>query len=157
MPIVEIPSIDSIRPLISLAALLVNVTASRECGDTPSARISQAIRWTSTRVLPEPAPARTKRLPLSAATASRWASLRSERMSETSMPEVYRNCKSSNLIYIKTVGQAVNQTGMRCPIIDWTTVPNLSITTRISIKTLAYGRYCGDVDDQRSTPAPTRA
>jgi hypothetical protein len=45
-------------------------------GREPSARISQAMRCTSTRVLPEPAPASTSMLPLSAATASRCASLR---------------------------------------------------------------------------------
>jgi hypothetical protein len=52
-------SMCSMRPRISRAALLVKVTASSPCGDRPSARISQAMRCTSTRVLPEPAPAST--------------------------------------------------------------------------------------------------
>jgi len=46
------------RVSISLAALLVKVTASTPPGDTCPVCISQAIRVVSTRVLPEPAPAR---------------------------------------------------------------------------------------------------
>jgi hypothetical protein len=44
----------SMRPRISRAALLVKVTARIEWGENCSARISQAMRCTSTRVLPEP-------------------------------------------------------------------------------------------------------
>ena len=44
------------------AALLVKVTAMMEKGEQRSTCISQAIRCTSTRVLPEPAPASTSRL-----------------------------------------------------------------------------------------------
>ena len=46
------------RASISLAALLVKVTASRPLGDTWPVVISQAMRVVSTRVLPDPAPAR---------------------------------------------------------------------------------------------------
>ena len=90
MPWVGKPSMVSMRRRISRAALLVKVTASTALGETPSARISQAIRCTRTRVLPEPAPASTRRLPGSAATASRCAALRSAKISDTSMVKVYR-------------------------------------------------------------------
>jgi hypothetical protein len=46
----------STRSPISLAALLVKVTARMESGATPFSRISQAMRLVMTRVLPEPAP-----------------------------------------------------------------------------------------------------
>ncbi len=49
----------STRCRISWAALLVNVTARIDSGDTSSAVTSQAILWVRTRVLPLPAPART--------------------------------------------------------------------------------------------------
>ena len=47
-----------IRVSISLAALLVKVTAKISSGETCSCCISQAIRVVNTRVLPEPAPAK---------------------------------------------------------------------------------------------------
>ena len=53
------PSCSSMRPRISPAALLVNVTARMPCGDTFSTWTSQATRCVSTRVLPLPAPAST--------------------------------------------------------------------------------------------------
>src|SRR5512142_1364976 len=65
------------RSRISPAALLVKVTARTCQGMTPSSRTSRAIRWTMTRVLPLPAPARTRSGPSPCSTASRWASLRS--------------------------------------------------------------------------------
>ena len=46
------------RVSISLAALLVKVTASTPPGETWPVDSSQAMRVVSTRVLPEPAPAR---------------------------------------------------------------------------------------------------
>jgi hypothetical protein len=52
------------RPRISRAALLVKVTARIDQGENCSTWISQAMRCTSTRVLPEPAPASTSMLPL---------------------------------------------------------------------------------------------
>jgi len=52
-------SADS-RAVISLAALLVNVTARMPCGPTWLVDISQAMRVVSTRVLPLPAPARIR-------------------------------------------------------------------------------------------------
>ena len=61
---------------ISPAALLVKVTAMISRFITFSTAMSQAILLTSTRVLPEPAPAYTRRLVRSAVTASFWRSLR---------------------------------------------------------------------------------
>src|ERR1019366_2003033 len=58
MPRVEIGSMAEMRVSISFAALLVNVTASTPAGLTLPVWISQAMRVVSTRVLPEPAPAR---------------------------------------------------------------------------------------------------
>jgi hypothetical protein len=56
-----------------LAALLVKVTASTPPGgDTWPVEISQAMRVVSTRVLPEPAPARI-RAPWARAQARFWA------------------------------------------------------------------------------------
>ena len=49
----------SILPVISLAALFVKVTERMLCVEFESAFISQAILWTRTFVLPEPAPANT--------------------------------------------------------------------------------------------------
>ena len=51
-------TIDDSRVSISLAALLVKVTASTPDGLTCPVVSSHAIRVVSTRVLPEPAPAR---------------------------------------------------------------------------------------------------
>ena len=75
----------STRARISAAALLVNVTASTLLGGAPSASTSQAMRCTSTRVLPLPAPATTSKLPTGAVTASRWRSFRPSRMCVTSI------------------------------------------------------------------------
>ncbi|MNS53283.1 hypothetical protein D3C72_860340 [compost metagenome] len=58
MPRVLIGSIDDSRVCISLAALLVKVTARMPAGETRPFWISQAMRVVSTRVLPLPAPAR---------------------------------------------------------------------------------------------------
>ncbi len=58
MPRVEIGSIAEMRVSISFAALLVKVTARMPAGLTLPVWISQAMRVVSTRVLPEPAPAR---------------------------------------------------------------------------------------------------
>jgi hypothetical protein len=55
---VLIGSIAEMRVSISLAALFVNVTARTPPGVTLPVWISQAMRVVSTRVLPEPAPAR---------------------------------------------------------------------------------------------------
>jgi hypothetical protein len=60
MPRVPLRSSDSTRPRISAAALLVKVTASTPCAGTPTTSTSQPMRWVSTRVLPEPAPASTR-------------------------------------------------------------------------------------------------
>ena len=58
MPRTATGSIVDRRVSISLAALLVKVTASTPPGETCPVCISQAMRVVSTRVLPEPAPAR---------------------------------------------------------------------------------------------------
>jgi len=58
MPRTFTGSIADSRASISLAALLVKVTASTPPGDTWPVCSSQAMRVVSTRVLPEPAPAR---------------------------------------------------------------------------------------------------
>ncbi len=73
------------RCCISRAALLVKVTARIDQGEAPSTCTSQAMRCTSTRVLPLPAPASTRRLPGGAVTASRWASFSPSRMWEISI------------------------------------------------------------------------
>ena len=58
MPRTGIGSIAASRVSISFAALLVKVTAITPPGETWPVWISQAMRVVSTRVLPEPAPAR---------------------------------------------------------------------------------------------------
>ena len=58
MPRTGSGSIADSRVSISLAALFVNVTAITPPGETMPLPISQAMRVVSTRVLPEPAPAR---------------------------------------------------------------------------------------------------
>ncbi len=58
MPRTGSGSIAESRVSISLAALLVKVTAITPAGETMPLLISQAMRVVSTRVLPEPAPAR---------------------------------------------------------------------------------------------------
>src|SRR6266536_3129786 len=62
------------RSFISRAALLVKVIARIEPGGTPRSRTRCAIRWVSTRVLPDPAPATIRVGPSVASTAWRWAS-----------------------------------------------------------------------------------
>ena len=68
------------RSRISAAALLVKVMASTCQGRTPKSAIMCAMRYVSTRVLPEPAPASTRSGPSVASTASFCAGL-SESMS----------------------------------------------------------------------------
>src|SRR3990172_3316754 len=62
---------SSTRRRISPAALFVNVTARTWRGWTPSTPRRKAMRWAMTRVLPLPAPARTRSGPRVAITASR--------------------------------------------------------------------------------------
>src|SRR6266511_6060436 len=62
------------RSFISRAALLVKVIARTAVGGTPRSRTRWAIRWVSTRVLPDPAPATMRVGPSVASTARRWAS-----------------------------------------------------------------------------------
>src|SRR5215211_2889829 len=69
---VEWPSSSSTRSRISWAALLVNVIARISPGRARPEWISHAIRWVSTRVFPDPAPASTSSGPAGCSTASRW-------------------------------------------------------------------------------------
>ena len=69
------PSSFWARSRISAAALFVNVTAAMARGSTPP-RTRCASRWVMTRVLPEPAPARTSSGPFGWRTASRCSGLR---------------------------------------------------------------------------------
>ena len=75
------PNNLSVRSFISLAALLVKVSARIDHGLTPQFSIRFAIRYVRTRVLPLPAPARTSRGPSAVVTASRCSSLRRFRLS----------------------------------------------------------------------------
>ena len=84
MPRETAPTSWATRCFISPAALLVKVTARTAYGDTPGSRIRWAMRWVSTRVLPEPAPARISSGPSVAATASRWEGFRSAKRGESS-------------------------------------------------------------------------
>src|SRR5579859_994485 len=95
MPRVLIGSMADTRSNISRAALLVNVTASSPCGLSCPVWISQAMRVVSTRVLPEPAPARIKADRCGSVTASSCCGLRPSssdmrrigRRSAVSMPD----------------------------------------------------------------------
>ena len=85
MPRTLRPSSSSTRSRISCAALLVNVMASSSPARARSVRTSQAIRCVSTRVLPEPAPARIRSGPSPYVTASRWGSLSPARSASMSL------------------------------------------------------------------------
>ena len=63
------PTSCATRSRISLAALLVNVIARISLGRARPVATSQAMRWVSTRVLPEPAPASTSSGPSPCVTA----------------------------------------------------------------------------------------
>jgi hypothetical protein len=76
MPRVLIGSIAEMRVSISFAALLVKVTARMPCGDTCPVWISHTMRVVSTRVLPEPAPARISADSCGSVTAARCSGLR---------------------------------------------------------------------------------
>ena len=60
IPRVLMGNIADSRVTISLAALLVKVTASKPCGLTAPLLMRCAMRVVSTRVLPLPAPARMR-------------------------------------------------------------------------------------------------
>ena len=70
-------TISATRSRISLAALLVKVTARIFSGAIPRSTIWE-IRQVTVRVLPVPAPAKINTGPSSALTASAWAALRLE-------------------------------------------------------------------------------
>jgi len=76
MPRTGTGSIALRRVSISLAALLVKVTASTPPGDTCPVFSSQAMRVVSTRVLPEPAPARISADTAGSMTAASCSGLR---------------------------------------------------------------------------------
>ena len=98
MPFGSSPSRRAIRSLISPAALLVNVTARIRDGSTPWCSIRRAMRVVSTRVLPEPAPARTSIGPSKCRTASRWAGFRPARGSARSATATLFDSDDSGII-----------------------------------------------------------
>ena len=69
------PTSASTRSFISEAALLVKVIDMTPPGCTPRSASNQAMRWVSTRVLPEPAPATISSGEPAWTTASRWRGL----------------------------------------------------------------------------------
>ncbi|OWW19322.1 hypothetical protein AYR66_07215 [Noviherbaspirillum denitrificans] len=69
-------SIEDRRASISFAALLVKVTASTPAGDSCPVCTSHAMRVVSTRVFPEPAPARISADWLGSVTAASCSGLR---------------------------------------------------------------------------------
>src|SRR6202034_2697950 len=73
------PTSCATRPAISPAALLVNEIARISFGDTSRSPSRYAIRWVSTRVLPEPAPATISSGPPMWVTAARCCGLRPSR------------------------------------------------------------------------------
>ena len=77
MPRVE-GTVAWILSRISAAALLVKVMAKILQGATPKSPTRWAIRWVSTRVLPEPAPANTSKGPSVHRTASRCCTFRDD-------------------------------------------------------------------------------
>ena len=72
------------RACISLAALLVKVTAMMPAGEACPVCSNQAMRVVNTRVLPDPAPARTKDGPEGAVTAANCSGLSPTSMGELS-------------------------------------------------------------------------
>src|SRR5262245_19896934 len=66
------PTSSATRRRISSAALFVNVIARIAVGGTPSS-MRWAMRWVSTLVLPDPAPATTSSGPPRCTTASSWS------------------------------------------------------------------------------------
>src|SRR3954454_5689883 len=77
------PSSSSRRSRISWAALLVKVMEWTALGCARPLRTRCATRWVSTRVLPEPAPARMSSGPSPCSTASRWGGFSPERSDST--------------------------------------------------------------------------
>gem|GEM_PF-4203493 len=71
----ESPTSSAIRSRISAAALLVNVMARISPRRARPMASRWAIRWVSTLVLPEPAPATMSRGAPACSTAARWGSL----------------------------------------------------------------------------------
>ncbi len=90
MPRTLTGNIADSRVSISLAALLVKVTASTPPGETCPVAISQAMRVVSTRVLPDPAPARISAGSAGSVTAASCSGFRfsSSRESAGSMPGI---------------------------------------------------------------------
>ena len=83
------PTSASTRSFISAAALLVKVIAMISPGCTWRSASSQPMRWVSTRVLPEPAPATISSGVPACTTASRWRGLRP---SSSVAPRAVRGC-----------------------------------------------------------------
>ena len=89
---------DCNRSFISLAALLVKVTAKMPPGETCEVCNSQAMRVVSTRVLPEPAPARINACSDGKATARSCSSLswasKGEEVFEEVSESISKDCRS---------------------------------------------------------------
>ena len=83
MPRALIGSMLDKRESISLAALLVKVTANTPPGETWPVCNSQAMRVVSTRVLPEPAPAKMSACVAGKVTACSCSELRCSKSGES--------------------------------------------------------------------------
>ncbi len=87
MPCTLTGSMAPKRVIISLAALLVKVTAKMPPGDTSPFCSSQAMRVVSTRVLPEPAPANISACSAGKVTAALCSGLREASKTGAEAPE----------------------------------------------------------------------
>ena len=142
------PTSAATRSRISSAALLVNVIARIRDGCTPS-WMRWAMRWVSTLVLPDPAPATTSSGPPRWTTASSWSGLR---------PSVKASAGA---------GLASGASGMALPILRRGCAPDRELADHSVADSLgrrsASPRLChrhvvddlsGDTDRLRPTPRP---
>src|SRR5919204_2513817 len=109
------PSSAASRSRISPAALFVNVTQRTCHGMTPSSFTRCATRCTMTRVLPLPAPARTRSGPSPCSTASRWASLRPSRMGVSTVARYHNGMAPP--VRIAALG-GLGEIGMNCMALE---------------------------------------
>src|SRR5256885_6816869 len=115
------------RASISLAALLVKVTARMEPGVAWPVCSSQAMRVVSTRVLPEPAPARISAWPAGSVTAASCSSRSEEHTSELQSP--------CNLVCRLLLEKKKKQEN-RINILDTTAIPKPRTTHNIVASTI---------------------
>ena len=83
------PTSAATRAAISPAALLVKVMARISCGATSRAASRYAIRWVSTRVFPEPAPATMRSGLPSCTTAARCSGFSPSRSASIARAATY--------------------------------------------------------------------